>query len=267
MTELIEEPKTQVFKLVDLQQRYQNMTASVIADCSLATELVGGQPADDAGVRAFVAHHLGLKDAEAEDAVRRILKEEIGERDVPAETGDLKEKLSYGISIVRRDEHGPWLGNWMVKACLKAAASRLSIFVQKRGSKGDMAEMGQLSAVDVSLQLPERPERIYLRNREGDAPAETYFQSFRGRVQSPQGSKSIVNDCECVAVGSRFAFEFRFFPARIKADDIADIFASAMIIGLGSAKAFERGKFSINNLTFAGAARKVKGAGHGESAS
>jgi len=78
----------------------------------------------------------------------------------------------------------------------------------------------------------------------------TYFNAFRGRVQSPQGSKSIVNDAECVAPGSRFAFEFRFYPSRIKADDMADIFASAMVIGLGSCKSFERGKFRINELVF-----------------
>ncbi len=252
MTALIEktEKKFQVYKLADLQERYRDLTASVTADCSLATELVGGQPAGPDGVRAFVCHHLGLEGEEAESAIRRILNEEIGERDVPAETGELKEKLSYGINVVRRDANGPWLGNWMIKACLKAAASRLNIFVQKRGSKGDMAEMGQLLANAVSLLDTEHPERIYLRNKAGDGPAGTYFQAFRGRVQSPQGSKSIVNDAECVAPGSRFAFEFRFYPSRIKSGDMADIFASAMIVGLGSAKSFERGKFSVNELIF-----------------
>jgi hypothetical protein len=251
-------PKAQVYSLQDLQQRYRTLTSVVFADCTLATELIGGMPADAAGVRLFVAHHLKLVDQELEDAVKRIMKEEIGERDVPAETGELKEKLSYGISVVRRDANGPWLGNWMIKACLKAAASRLGIFVQKRGSKGDVAEMGQMSANGVSRLDVARPERVYLCDPTGKAPAETYFQSFRGRVQSPAGSKSIVNDCECVAAGSRFGFEFRFYPARIKADDIADIFASAMIIGLGSGKAFERGKFSINSLTFEGAEGKKK---------
>lgn len=249
--------KVQVFKLEDLQQRYRDLTASVVADCSLATELVGGQPAGPDGVRGFVAHHLKLTGQDAEDAIRRILQEEIGERDVPAETGELKEKLSYGINVVRRDEKGPWLGNWMVKACLKSAASRLNIFVSKRGSKGDVAEMGQLLARGISLLDTERPERIYLRNKLGDGPADTYFQAFRGRVQSPQGSKSIVNDAECVAPGSRFSFEFRFYPSRIKSNDIADIFASAMIIGLGSAKSFERGKFSVNELKFMGRKEKV----------
>lgn len=239
--------------LQDLQQRYRDLTQSAVAHCTLRTELVGGMSADRAGVEAFVAHHLHLAGEEAGKAVERILKEEIGERDVTPAGGELQEKLTYGICIIRRDEYGPWLGDWMVKACLKAAASRLGLFVSKRGVKGDMAEMGKAQAVGESLRNAEHPERIYLLGPEGKwggkiTPAVTCFQPFKGRVQTPQGSMSIVSDRECAPPGTRFAFEFRWAKGKLTEDDMANIFASAMNLGLGSAKAFERGKFNIESL-------------------
>ena len=247
---------TEIYGLDELQSRYNSFTNRVIAECSLATELVGGQPAGEEGVRGFIAHHLGLTGDAADQAYARIMQEEIGERNVPSETGELQEKLSYGINVIRRDGNGPYLGDWMIKACAKAAASRLGIFQDKRGSKGDMAEMGKVSACGISLRG--RPERIYLIDAEQDVPARTYFQKIMGRVQSPQGSKSIVNDSEHAPAGTRFAFQLQFYPGRIKKEDVPDIFASMMIIGLGSAKAFERGKFSIQKLVFEQAANPRK---------
>ncbi len=260
----VESPKREVYHLTQLQQRYRDLTARVTAECSLSTELVGGIPGDEDGVRLFVTHHLKKTGEEAEEAVKRILKEEIGERDVPYDAGtelpapaELKEKLSYGINVIRRDSNGPFLMAHMVKACIKAAASRLGLFASKRGSKGDVAEMGQVITMGISLLDVHRPHNIYLRNPEGTGPAVTTFQRFRGRVQSPQGSKSIVNDAETAAIGSRFEFEFRYLPTKLNKDDVVKIFSSAMVVGLGSAKAFERGKFDINKLVVDGASERL----------
>lgn len=244
------ESKQTTYNLKELTTRYEGHTASVIAECALTTELIGGMPAERPGVEAFVRFHLKLEGQQAEDAINRILREEVGEKDVPSETGELQEKLSYGINVIRRDSEGPWLGNWMIKACLKSAASRLAIFTSKRGSKGDLAEMGRLQAVGGSLRQPKAPGQIYLLAPDVDGPTQTYFTQLKGRIQSPQGSKSIVTDCECAPVGTRFSFEYRYYPARVKEKEIVDIFAAAMVIGLGSAKAFERGKFAVNTLVF-----------------
>lgn len=231
----------------DLRKRYENLTHLVTAECKLTTELVGGQSADKDGLEAFVKHHLKLEGEEAQQAIERIMKEEISEKDVPSENGELQEKLTYGVCVIRRDVAGPWIGDWMVKANLKAAASRLGLFASKRGTKGDVAEMGNVRAVDVSLLTPERPERIHLVDATGK-PVETYFQEFKGRVNTPSGSVSIVSHRECVAPEARFAFEFRCYAGKLTEDDLANIFASSQIIGLGSAKAFERGKFVISKL-------------------
>jgi len=238
------------FDFQDLRARYETIASVAYADCSLATELVGGLSADEDGIRAFVTHHLKLTGDEIENAVQRILKEELGEREVPSDEGELKEKLTYGVNIIRRDEHGPYLGSWMAKACLKNAASRLEIFSKMRGTKGDISEMGEVHAYGVSLLDPDSPEKIYLRDPTGQSPAKTEFRSFKGRIQSPQGSASIIHDSEVALVGSRFEFAFRFYGKRIKSDDVVDMFASAMVIGLGSCRSFERGKFKINKLGF-----------------
>ena len=146
----------------------------------------------------------------------------------------------------------------MIKACLKQSASRLGIFQQKRGTKGDVAEMGTVFAYGISALDPRYPQRVYLRNSKGDGPAQTYFQEFMGRVQTPQGSKSVITDSECVNPGSRFEFGFRYAVGKISEDDVADMFACAMVIGLGSAKSFERGKFRVERLTLQSGERKVK---------
>ena len=228
----------------DLQQRYNTFTERATAHCIFTTELVGGISADEAGIRAFVKHHLHLPEEQIEAAVRRIMTEEVGERDTTPETGELTEKLTYGVNVFRRSPAGPWIGDWMVKACIKAAASRLGLFASKRGSKGDIAEMGRVAAIGDSFLAPDRPEQIYLVDSAGK-PIQTYYAEFKGRIQGPQGSASIVSHKECAPAGARAHFEFHWYNGKLSHDNIADIFAAAMNIGLGSAKAFERGKFSV----------------------
>lgn len=230
----------------ELSDRYDQFTASVHCKCTAATVIAGGQPGDEKGVKAFVEHHLHLTGPEAESAVRRIMKEEVGEKPVPAETGELDERLSYGVNIIRRNEFGPFLGNWMLHANLKQAASRLRIFVdfKSTGAKGNWSEAAQVRSTGLSLRNSERPDHVYLVDATGQ-PIQTEWQEFKGRVNSPQGSKSIVHHTECAPVGSHFEFEFRFLRSDLKDEDIADVLALSMIVGLGSVKSLGCGKFRI----------------------
>jgi len=237
----------------ELEQVYQDSTALVTASCTLLTELVGGQPAGEDGIRQFVKHHLEITDeAECEKAVQRILREEVGERDTTPAEGEIVERETYGVNVIRHDEFGPYLGDWMVKACIKAAFSRMGMFVEKRGSKGNVAELGRVRAFGPSaVHHRLHPERIYLTLGEELAPAPTTFKEFSGRVNTPQGAKSIKHHSECAAPGTRFGFEFRFLPgtAGIKAiteKDVVKMLSFATVIGLGSAKALERGKFIVD---------------------
>ena len=226
----------------DLEEAYVSLTIRAIAECTFVTDMVGGVPATEEGVRAFVAYQMKLEGDEAEKAAKRIMAEEIGENTPNLGEGEeLEEREVYGINVIRHDEFAPWLGNWQVKACLKAAASRVGLFVKKRGSKGDMAEMGRVEAHGLSL-LGDHPERIHI-----IGPA-TRFEKFMGRVNTPQGSKSIVHWSEVMPAGSEFAFELRVGSLQIKGDDLTKTFAVAQNIGLGSCKAMERGKFRVDRL-------------------
>ena len=67
-----------------------------------------------------------------------------------------------------------------------------------------------------------------------------------GRVPSPQGPVSIIHRSECAGPGTRFAWEFRYMPVKeLTQSAVEDLLAMMMIVGLGSARSLERGKFRI----------------------
>lgn len=235
-------PKT-VIDPKELDAIYEGLCTEVAVEAEFTTELVGGVPADDDRLRGFCKHHLKLEGEELEQALARIKDEEIGEHDPTQPTDEVKEKESYGVNVIRRDEHGPWLGTWMIKACIKCAASRMGIFVAKRGSKGDMAETGQLLAAGMSAQSEAR-DRVHLYTP-GKEPMFTSFKEFMGSVSTPSGRHSIKHHSEIAPVGSRFAFTFRFPTAKVNVNDVKMILSVIGEIGLGSVKALERGKFKI----------------------
>ena len=234
------------YTMQDLSAAYAAYCGSAIAVCRLTREIVGGQPATDDGIRAFAKYHLKIPDDQIEAVVARIKGEEIGERDKTPESGELKEKESYGLNVIRHSRFGPWLGDFQLKAALKQAASRVGLFVSKRGSKGAIAEMGKVSAHGISVHGPEF--QIHLIDSEADAPAKTEYKRFWGSVNTPSGRKSIVSDAEICPIGSRFAFRFQWFDDKLTEADMVSIFAALPVVGLGSAKSLEQGKIEIETL-------------------
>ena len=235
------------YTMQDLSAAYAAYSGSAIAVCRLTREIVGGQPATDEGIRAFAEHHLHIPEDKLDEVVARIKGEEIGERERTPPNGEVKEKESYGLNVLRHSTFGPWIGDWQIKAALKQAASRVGLFVAKRGTKGDIAEMGKVSAHGISLHG--REFQIHLIDAKTDsAAASTMYQNFKGRVNTPSGAKSIVNDAECAPIGSRFSFRFQWFDAKLTEADVVSIFSALTVIGLGSAKSLERGKFDIESL-------------------
>lgn len=243
-------PETYTAK--ELADLYDEGTRLVTARCRFVTRCVGGQPASEDGIRAFAEHHLKLVGPELNAAVKRIMNEEIGEKDATPETGEVKERESFGVNVVRHCPacRAPYLGNWMVKACLKCAASRLGLFAAKGkiGSKGDLAEFGFVTDLSDPLATGCSPFHVHVFAEDGKSPAQTYFDRFSGRVNTPQGAKSIVHDSECLPVGARFGIKLRVPRTRLTAEDLARVFAFAQNVGLGSAKALECGKFQIDEL-------------------
>lgn len=237
-----------VFKADELNEIYEGMTCKSVAECVLTRPLVGGLPADDAGIRAFCTHHLKLDGDELDNAVDRIKTQEVGESNVTPENGEVSEVESYGVNVQRHcvGDGCCWLGDFQIKACLKQAASRIGFFKKKIGSKGDMAEMGRVRAAGISLGG--EPEEIRLIGPDGKPYRGGLFEKFMGRVNTPQGAKSIVHDSEIAPPGCRFTFELRVAKGRFTKDIIAQMFAAAQQLGLGSARSMERGKFKVEKL-------------------
>jgi hypothetical protein len=185
---------------------------------------------------------------EARAAVDRILAEEV--RDpvdtTPPEGEVLTGRESYGVHVLRRDDLGrAWIGDWQIKACLKQAASRLGIFVQTRGTKGDLVEMGCVHAHGLSLDGD--PSHVLLL-RDGKPYTDRQYIRVAGHISGPSGSRSIQYDAEIAPAGCTFYFAVRFGPL-LSEEMIVTIIALAQNNGLGSGRSFEAGKFRVDKMT------------------
>lgn len=228
----------------DIEDRYADLTCCLTVEAVLTTPMIGGQPATQDGIASFVLHHLKLTGKEAEDAIYNITHREVGSRkELTPPEGEIKEVESYAVNVIRRTEFGPYIGDWMLKACLKQAASRIGLFKKKIGTKGDFAEGGRVNAVGHSLK--DEPRKIYLYSEDRNRVVQTAYRKFRGKVSTPQGATSIVHDSEYVPEGTRFAFEYRFMKGKTSFEEVKSCLALACNQGVGSAKAFECGKFTV----------------------
>lgn len=219
--------------------------------CRMQLPLAGGLPATENGLRYFVKSHMGIpEDSDEFESVLEKVQEEIGARDTTSEEGELSTEHIYSLNVIRRSQHGPYVMEHMLKALLKQAASRIGVFQKNRGSKGDLAEMGSVLAIEDSLQNPDRPWEVYLRN--GVGAAKTHFDIVQGCPSGPKGKKSIQTHTEVTDEGTRFAFELRFGKGKITKDLAMHIIAASTQIGLGSCLSLPYGKFIVEDLEFVG---------------
>ena len=227
----------------NFEKMYRGQTKRATIHICTTREVVGGLPADEAGILALVKNHLKITDEkEQKKAVKRIMKEEIGETDVTPEEGALGDSSIYGVCVVRRSEHGVWLGDWMFKAMIKQSATQVGMFAKKHGTKGHVAEAGRIQAHGPSKLG--NPYEIYAVDGDGN-PTKTYFKEFKGNVSTPMGRRSIVSHKECIPVGTHFHFTFDWVGRKLDGNDLSEIFAMARQVGVGSAKAYETGKFEV----------------------
>jgi len=216
------------------------------------TPVVGGQPATEAGVLAYVTHYLQLTGDDADEAVSRIMKEEVRHdkmTDVTPVDGEVKEEKTYGLNCLRRTDSAlpqAYIGTWQIRAMIKQSTSRLGFFSKKIGSKGDLAE--------GMLILPYGPSKlggiqeVVLIEAGGQPYVAREYVKFMGSVNSAKGKVSIVHDSEIGPVGSTLSFTVEWPVGKITGDNMAAIIGMAERIGLGSVRSKEHGRFEIVSL-------------------
>lgn len=242
----------------DLDQILGRIRSKAVFTIRFLLPLLGTQPATEAGMAGYIEHHLKLDpqpDADGKPTnpefiacLNRIKSEEVGERDITPEGGEVEEKKVYGVNVMRKSAAGPFLLAHMVKAALKQSASRLGFFSGKKvGAKGDMSEMGEVMAEGESLQVKERPWEIYLR-KDGKV-AKTYFDTERGSVSTAKGRMSIQYEAEHVEEGATAEFSFHWPARKLTEEDMAQVAAVATSAALGGARSLSHGKFEVVSLT------------------
>lgn len=239
----------------DLSKLLEKMRSAVVVKVRALREFVGGVPAEDSRLEGFIEFQMGIVPQRKDGAptnpafiecLQRLKKDEIGERNVTPEGGEVEERKVYGVNVIRKSAAGHFILEHQIKAVLKQAASRKGLFMAKKGSKGDLAEFGTVLAVGESLQVKDRPWEIYL--RKDGKPITTRFRTMRGHVASPSGSKSIQYEAECAPEGTEFSFELSWPPKKLKENDVVDIVAVATAIGFGSCLSKGYGKFEVLSM-------------------
>jgi hypothetical protein len=241
----------------ELDDLFNEGRISIDMTCRVLRGLVGGQPATEEEVEAYIKFHLKidpLSDAdEFQKTKKRIMTEELNQTIVPDGAEVINEKV-YSINAVRKSALGVWLGNWMMQACIKQTASRLGLLIHKSqgggklGPKGDLAEMGRVEAIGISLVDPARPWEVHFRDPSSKGPATTHYETLRGSVDTAKGKMSIMYQAEVVDEGSLFSLRFSWPAGRLTAQDMCRIAANTRNVGLGSARSLGWGRFQILDL-------------------
>jgi hypothetical protein len=238
-----------------LQRTFEAHATELRLRCRAVREVVGGQPASRVGIESYLKYQVDpfnvLSAEQRAEMADRIEKEEIGKRrNTTPEGGEIQETFTGQITVIRQDPRGHWLGDWMLKAGVKQAASRLGIWSGTRGSKGDMSEGGVVYATGPSLLDPARPYKIYLRDETGEKPAATDYETFRGSITLPKGERvSIVTNAEVAVPGTMFWWRYLCLGDRVSDEQFELLVAYLGNMGVGSARSQERGKYIIEEAT------------------
>lgn len=230
----------------ELRRVFGKELATATVRLRFTSDLVGGQPASEKGVRAFAEHHLKLTGEPLDEAVQRILTGEVRK---DSNGDEVREIETYGLNVLRRTEAGcAYVGTWQVRAMLKQSASRLGLFSQKGkvGSKGDLAEAMAVRPDDISKLAGF--QEICIIGEDGKPYTARKYKKFMGSVTNAGGRMSIVHDSEIAPPGARIAFTLVWPAKKIKGDDMAAVFALGQNVGLGSVKSLECGRFEIEKF-------------------
>ena len=180
--------------------------------------------------KKLVEQYVEAKLAPGDKAFAEKLAEETMPKDEAAKELEMIEHTERITTGFKSDEGGCYLGDYIIKAHLKQAASLLKITQQKRGSKDTVKE---------GLYI--KPEKIYL----GDKPDGT--EEFVGHVLTPTGKHSILKKSQYFDK-PKITFEVWMLNVRsdkFNGDDLHMCFEFGQELGIGSNRSYEKGKFDL----------------------
>jgi len=147
---------------------------------------------------------------------------------------DLEELVDRSSTGFRSDGDGIYLRDFMIKQMLKEAGTVTRLFREKKGTK-----------TDLTIGLIVRPERIHVGKMAPDG-----YEEFQGRVQSPQGPRTILSRKAYFEAGLQIPFSIKMFAgAALTVDQLKMLLEYAgEFVGLGSARSREAGKFRVTKF-------------------
>src|ERR1035437_436678 len=216
---------TKVYTPGEMEEAMRAALKGSLATATVAltfkSEVLGGLPASENGIRAFVTHHLHLVGEGADEAVQRILTQEV-RKDTTKPGDEVAEIESYAVNVLPRMESGiPFIGTWQVRAMIKQCASRLGLLMAKRGAKGDISEGMWVHPRGASKLGTFR--EIGIIGPDGKPFSQRLYRKVMGNVGTPSGRASIVSDREYAPIGSHIEFTLQWPAGKLTTDDMAAV--------------------------------------------
>lgn len=191
----------------------------------------GGLPKDPAIMEKYVEAKF-----KPTDNFAGKLSDEVKPKSEEEKEQEMQEEQESVTTTFKRDAQGCYLGDYVLKAHIKQAASLLKITQKKRGSKDTVKE-----------GLFVKPEHVSL----GGEPVGA--ETFVGHVMTPTGKRSIIKASEYFEK-TEIEFELWILNVRMGGekglgdDDLKLIFEFGQELGIGSNRSFEKGKYDFLSL-------------------
>ena len=197
------------------------------------SSVYGGVSLNPDTIKAYYGDFLQAPDL-AEETAGRTSVEYKSEAEPEGELDVKKEKGVYGF---RRDKAGPYIMDFMVKACIKGAASVSKLTTQIRGLKNQLSEGLEVAPVEIHFH----------RNGSVVSRADGMLE-IKGKVSGPQGSRQIQTWKEYIT-GAKVSFSVNYLDTKIITEEVfRDIWEVAQRVGLGSVRSMDKGKFTVVKL-------------------
>lgn len=213
----------------DVKERQKPMYDKFKVKLTFRDRVYGGLPLS----KKLVEQYVEAKLAPGDKAFADKFAEETSPKSEAAKELELINETERITTGFKSDEDGSFIGDYVIKAHLKQAASLLKITQTKRGSKDTVKEA--LFIKPVAIHLGKEPDGT---------------EEFCGHVMTPTGKRSILKASQYFDKPT-ITFEIWVLNVRndkFNANDLKMCFEFGQELGIGSNRSFEKGKYDLINF-------------------